>query len=112
MNAFEFVAVLREHGVTLLPGPGGRLTVRGPKQVLTRDVKAAIDRHEHRILAALEREYQGTPGPCIRCGRAARIPGAERLHDWNLICGDCATPDDVAEGCVPAEVTVRRWAEA
>jgi len=53
-------------------------------------------------LEALAGECEGSPGPCLRCGRAARPDcGAERLLTGELVCGDCLTPEDLVAGSVP-----------
>lgn len=51
-------------------------------------------------------EPQGDPSPgwCKRCGRVVRYgQGAERLADGGIVCGDCASPEDVREGSMPID---------
>lgn len=101
MNVPELIGRLRDRGVALV-FDGGDLRCRGPGEVLTPEVLDALRTHKAAILKALARECEGTPGPCQRCGRAARPDcGAERLPSGELICGDCGTPADAAAGSVP-----------
>jgi len=98
----DVIGRLRERGVVLVPGPGDHVVVRGPDAVLTPEVRAALSRNEAAVLAALAVEYRGSPGPCVRCGRAAWAEyGAERLASGELVCGDCLAPWDVEAGSVP-----------
>ncbi len=102
MRASDVIGRLRERGVVLVPGAGDHVVVRGSDDVLTSEVRAALSRNEPAVLAALAVEYDGTPGPCVRCGRAAWAEyGAERMPSGELACGDCVLPGDVEAGSVP-----------
>ena len=102
MKVSDVIGRLRARGVVLVPGPGDHVVVRGPDAVLTPEVRAALSRNEAAVLAALAFEYRGSPGPCVRCGRAAWAEyGAERLASGELVCGDCLAPWDVEAGSIP-----------
>lgn len=101
MRIADLIGRLREHGAALVLN-GDRVRCQGAAEVLTPEVLQALRAHKAAIVDALSRECHGTPGPCERCGRAARPEvGAERLSSGELVCGDCVTTEDVEAGSVP-----------
>jgi len=101
MTTWELIGQMRDRGVTLVL-EGGSLRCQGPGEVLTPEVLAELRAHKQAVLEALAGECEGSPGPCLRCGRAARPDcGAERLLTGELVCGDCLTPEDLVAGSVP-----------
>ena len=100
MTVELLIGRLRDCGAALVLD-GGDLRCKGPGEVLTPEVLDALRTHKAAIVAALEAECRGTPGPCVRCGRVAWAEYGAELAAGSLVCGDCLSPADVAAGSVP-----------
>jgi len=108
MTADLLIFKCRGLGVTLAPGPEGKLRV-SPPGVVPEDLREALRQHKGEILALLNQSARPTlypVWPCEHCGQPAEIEavgpsldGQRTLTFWN--CQPCqtwgVTPDTLRE---------------
>jgi hypothetical protein len=110
MRIAAFLERLREAGGVVTLNGEGAVRCLGNPDVMTPEVRTAVEQHAGPVRRFIERERATTlastttrsHGWCERCGRVVwGGTGAERLPDGQLVCGDCLAPWDIEAGSVP-----------
>ncbi len=112
MKLAAFIEQVREAGGVVTLDGEGAVRCLGNPEVMTPEVRAAVERHGEAIRRFIEKERAATlastttssHGWCERCGRVVWVgTGAERLPDGELVCGDCLAPWDIEAGSAPVD---------
>lgn len=110
MRIAAFIERIREAGGVVTLDGEGAVRCLGNPEVMTPEVRAAVEQHAAAFRAFVERERAATlastttrsHGWCGRCGRVVWVgTGAERLPGGELVCPDCLGPWDLDAGSEP-----------
>jgi hypothetical protein len=94
----EVIARCRDLGVTLAPGPGGKLRATPPGR-LPEELREELRRYKAEVLALLTAEKaEARSWPCSACGKPARIEEVDAQGRTFWTCSGCR-----ASGVTPRE---------